>query len=306
MISVIIMTYNPKKHIFDQTLNALKNQDLPYDEWELILVDNASDVLVSSQYNIDWHPNGIIVEEPELGCVNARVRAIQIAVSDWYVFVDDDNLLSPDYLSKAKKIIQERPYLGCFGGNQVGKYLDKPPRKEVKKYLEMIAIRHIPKDRISNMYIWETTPASAGAVIRAEVVKRFVYIIQNDQSRFFLGRRGNSLMSSEDIDMAYVSIDLGYMNGLMAELSFEHCIPGGRLENDYLIKLMYYNRYSTYVLDFVRFKRKPKLNRMMYSMNQINLLLKGNWFDFKMNQSEHKAKIQFIKDWRANKFTTKA
>lgn len=303
MISVIIMTYNPKRHIFEQTLNALKEQDLPYNEWELILVDNASKIPVRDEYNLDWHPNGIIVEEPELGCVNARIKAVQIAKSDWYVFVDDDNILSYNYLSNAKRIIREKPYLGCFGGNQVGRFFEKQPSPEVIKYLEMIAVRRIDNDRISNMYIWETTPASAGAVIRAEVVKRFVYILQNEKSRFFLGRRGTSLMSSEDIDMAYVSIDLGYMNGLMSELSLEHCIPASRLEHKYLINLRYYNRYSTYVLDYIRFNRKPKLNNLLYFIRQTNLLLKRKIFDFKMNKSERKAIKNFYSDLSKNKFS---
>jgi glycosyltransferase involved in cell wall biosynthesis len=303
MISVIIMTYNPKRHIFEQTLNALKGQDLPYHEWELILVDNASKNPVRDEYSLDWHPNGVIVEEPELGCVNARIKAVQIAKSDWYVFVDDDNILSHDYLSIAKRIIEEKPYLGCFGGNQVGRFFEKQPSPEVLKYLEMIAVRRIGKDRISNMYIWETTPASAGAVIRAEVVKRFVYILQNEKSRFFLGRRGTSLMSSEDIDMAYVSIDMGYMNGLIQELSLEHCIPASRLEHSYLINLRYYNRYSTYVLDYIRFKRKPKLNNLLYYIRQTNLLFKGKTFDFKMNKSERKAIVDVHSDLNSKKFT---
>ena len=302
MISVIIMTYNPKKPIFEQTLNALKNQDLPYDQWEFILIDNASEVPVRGQYSIDWHPNGKIVEVPELGCVNARIKAVQIALGDWYVFVDDDNLLASNYLSTALRIIKERPYMGCFGGNQVGKYYEKEPSADVLKYLEMIAIRRIKETRISNMYIWPTTPASAGAVIRAEVVKYFVHLIQNDKLRYNLGRRGNSLMSSEDIDMAYVSIDLGYMNGLFPELSLEHCIPANRLAHKYLISLMYYNRYSTYVLDFIRFKRKPKFNRFSYYTNQFSLLLKGNMFDFNMNKSEHKAIKDFYANLKSKKF----
>ena len=41
-ISVIICTHNPRMDYIDKVLSALKSQSLSQQEWELLLVDNAS------------------------------------------------------------------------------------------------------------------------------------------------------------------------------------------------------------------------------------------------------------------------
>ena len=41
-ISVIIPSHNPNKLRLERTLHALKQQTLPIDQWELVLVDNAT------------------------------------------------------------------------------------------------------------------------------------------------------------------------------------------------------------------------------------------------------------------------
>ena len=303
MISVVILTHNPKPAIFNEVLQALKIQDFPCANWELIIVDNASDIPVANQFDFSWHPNCKVVIEESLGVVNARRKTIEVATGDWYLFVDDDNILTTNYISTALKIINERPYLGCFGGNQIGKYYEKEPIPQVLKYLEMIAIRNISSNRISNMYTWDTTPASAGSLIRADVVRQFVHLLNTNEVRFSLGRRGNSLMSSEDIDMAYVSIDMGYMNGLFVDLVLHHCIPASRVDPAYLIRLKYYNVYSSITLDYIRFKRIPKLSSfLMFFIRQLYLLSKGNLIDVKMNFNERKAISAVLKDILENKY----
>lgn len=104
-------------------------------------------------------------------------------------------------------------------------------------------------------------------------------------------------MSSEDIDMAYVSIDMGYLNGLMSELVLYHFIPANRVDPKYLIRLKYYNVYSNLMLDYIRFKRKPKLKPFFsFAIRQVYLIINGKWIDFKMNLNERKAVVDFLKE----------
>src|SRR5690348_3295184 len=103
-LSVVICSHNPRPEYFSRVLNALRQQSLPKDFWELIVVDNSSAVPLPSCWDLSWHPRGRHVEENELGLSAARHRAMKDASSDLLVFVDDDNVLDPTYLSEAIEV----------------------------------------------------------------------------------------------------------------------------------------------------------------------------------------------------------
>src|SRR5690348_12350374 len=100
-LSVIICTHNHRLEYLSRTLEALRVQTLPMAEWELLLIDNASRSAVAASVNLTWHPNARHIREEVLGLTPARLRGIQEARGKLVVFVDDDNLLDPDYLTNA-------------------------------------------------------------------------------------------------------------------------------------------------------------------------------------------------------------
>jgi glycosyltransferase involved in cell wall biosynthesis len=46
LISAVICTHNPRRDYLERTLQALKSQTLPLPDWELVIVDNASEIIV--------------------------------------------------------------------------------------------------------------------------------------------------------------------------------------------------------------------------------------------------------------------
>src|SRR5689334_750738 len=95
--SVIICTHNPRPDYFDRVLDALRSQTLPPEAWELLVIDNASQVPLSRSLDISWHPAARHILERELGVAYARRRGIKEASSELIVFVDDDNVLDKQY-----------------------------------------------------------------------------------------------------------------------------------------------------------------------------------------------------------------
>jgi glycosyltransferase involved in cell wall biosynthesis len=295
MISVIICSHNPKHAILERVLEALKTQTLPLSDWELIIVDNLSNTPIVEQINLGWHTNARIVVEPELGKVNASLCGINEAKGELLVFVDDDNVLSRDYLKIAKQIADERPYLGAFGGSQIGEFT-KQPDSNSTRYLELIAVRKIEEIRIANSYEWDNTPPGAGLVIRKQVGEHYYKTIKSDPNRVNLDRKGKSLMSSGDIDLAYTSLDLGYLNGLFPELNLLHVIPENRLSLDYLKSLQKYNVISNHILEYVRFKKWPTgITFSRYVRRQIINLLNLNYFEFEMERARRVGFLAGIK-----------
>jgi glycosyltransferase involved in cell wall biosynthesis len=113
--SVLLCTRNPRPEYLGRVLASLRGQTLPAKQWELLLIDNASEQPLEQTVDISWHPRGRYIRENELGLTAARLRGIQEASGELLVFVDDDNVLTPDYLGQARTISARCPGLGVFG-----------------------------------------------------------------------------------------------------------------------------------------------------------------------------------------------
>jgi glycosyltransferase involved in cell wall biosynthesis len=105
----------------------LKAQTLSHEYWELLVVDNASAKPIAEKYDISWHPNGRHIYEAELGTGYARRRGLAEFASDMVVFVDDDNVLSANYLEQAIAVGESHAFLGVWGGTNVPEFESDPP-----------------------------------------------------------------------------------------------------------------------------------------------------------------------------------
>src|SRR5262249_1907597 len=114
MLSVIICTHNPRRDYFSRCLEGLRAERFPHSQWELVVVDNASDELLEGRVDLSWHPAARVVREETQGLTSARLRGIRESRGDFLIFVDDDNVLDPDFLEMAVRIARERPFLGSW------------------------------------------------------------------------------------------------------------------------------------------------------------------------------------------------
>ena len=71
-VSVILCTHNPRPDYLDRVLASLRGQTLPAEQWEFLLVDNASKQPLAETWDISWHSCGRHVREEELGLTGAR------------------------------------------------------------------------------------------------------------------------------------------------------------------------------------------------------------------------------------------
>ena len=119
-VSVIICTHNPRRDYLRRVLDALYAQTLPKEEWELLLIDNASDTPLADTWVLSGNPQARHIREDELGLTPARLRGIRESCGDLLVYVDDDNILAPDYLQTARALLMEHPHLGVIGAGIIG------------------------------------------------------------------------------------------------------------------------------------------------------------------------------------------
>lgn len=238
MISVIICTHNPRDHYLTRVLAALQKQTLPAAEWELILVDNASDKPVAVRFDISWHPKGRHVCEKELGLTPARLRGIGEAKGDILIFVDDDNVLDERYLEQALRIGSEYPFLGAWGGTIRPEFEQEPP-EWTRAYWGYLAIREFKSPKWSNNPSdWQSIPIGAGLCVRRQIAVKYAAAMEEDTARRNLGRKGEALLSYEDIDLAITSSEISLGWGNFPSLHMTHLIPKSRLSEKYLLRLM--------------------------------------------------------------------
>lgn len=282
-ISVVICTYNPRLDYIQRTLKGVAQQTLSSDDWELIIIDNKSTVPLEGQLQLRQFSNARIVCETTQGLTPARIRGYKESTGDLLVYVDDDNVLKPDYLEWAISLMEQFPFLGAIGGSTIGDY-ELPPAKHLEKYMNYIGVRRILAAHWSNSTDdGDHCPIGAGMVIRQNVVEAWVERAKQDANRYAMDRSGNLLTGSGDTDMAYTAIDLGMGVGVFPELELLHLIPAGRVAESYLLRLAGGTSYSANMLRYIRGKemwQAPTRRTLLQTLSDwINLCRPTRRFD---------------------------
>ena len=262
-ITVIICTHNPRFEYLDRVLDSLRTQTLAKEQWELVLIDNASVQTLNDHIDISWHPHYRYIREDRLGLTPARLRGIEEAHSEILIFVDDDNILNSNYLDIVLQINERWPILGAWGGQILPEFEEMPP-DWTKPYWGYLAIREFNQDQWSNLlHQHEVTPFGAGLCVRKIVAEKYSNLVKNDSKRINLDRKGKLMLSGGDIDLACTSCDIGLGMGLFTSLKLMHLMPAIRLSEEYLLKIVEGSTYSQVILDSLR--DKIPLERSFYS-----------------------------------------
>jgi glycosyltransferase involved in cell wall biosynthesis len=254
-LSVIICAHNPKVDYLRRTLEGLEAQTHPRGQWELLLVDNASKTPLAEVFDLSWHPAARHVVEHKLGTSFARMRGIQESRHETVVFVDDDNVLEPDYLERVVRILSEFPQLGYIGAGVMEPEYEIPPPEELHPHLSSLAVYALAKSIWSNNPL-RFRPVTAGGALRRRVALQWCEVMIGCPLRQQLGRKGRtggsdpagvtpaSYVAGEDDEISFVACDMGLGIGLFPELKLTHLISAPRIDRGYLLKIAEGNGFS--------------------------------------------------------------
>jgi len=243
-LSVIICAHNPRPDYLRRTLDGIKAQTLPMEQWELMLIDNGSKEPLAPVWDLSWHPHARHIREEELGTVNARLRGVREFQGELLVFVDDDNVLKSDYLAVMANKLKDYPRIGCFGAGVLEPEFEQEPAPELRSHTACLALRTVTKPQWSNMMEDLIIPWGAGMGVRRVVAEKFAVDVQNSPIRKLLGRTGSNLNSCEDDEFAWIACELGLGKGLFPNLQVTHLIGRKRVEKNYLLSISEGNGFS--------------------------------------------------------------
>jgi len=267
LISVCLATYNPRENYLQRTLEGVRKQTLPHEQWEFLLIDNHSQPPLEGRVNLTGLPRARIVVEKEQGLSHARRRAFQEAAGDLILNLDDDAVLNPEYLDKALRLSAKYPFIGVFGSQMTAEFEEKPKRKASEYYA---AERLVEEDIWSNdrEHI-PSTPWGAGSVVRKTVADAYVKKMKEDPRWGALGRTAEKLLSCEDIEIAMTACDLGLGKGVFRDLKFTHLIPAVKMTVEFFCRNAYGNGYSFTLHNWLRFGRFPPPVSIFGRINRI-------------------------------------
>lgn len=258
-LSVIICSYNPRGDYLRRVLDSLQGQTLARAEWELLLVDNDSQEHLAGHWDLSWHPNHIHVREHERGLTPARIRGITQASGELLVFVDDDNVLRPDYLECAAILQRRYPYLGAFGAGVLEPDYEVEPLPRVAPWLQMLALRRVAGPFWTNHCAdFTCVPWGAGLCVTREVAAAYAHWVGELKISHVLDRRGEHLFCGGDDLFAFASARAGLGFGVFPELRITHLIPACRVGETYLLRLLHDHAYSHGILRYKLFGDEPR------------------------------------------------
>ncbi|KAA0970390.1 glycosyltransferase [Aureimonas fodinaquatilis] len=114
--SVIVVTYNNLE--FTEVCLESLSQDTAYDDFEIIVVDNAS-TDGSADYLKLWEQGGpnrtLILNEDNRGFAAANNQGLARATGDYFVLLNNDTYVTPGWLGSLVAHLRRNPDLGLVG-----------------------------------------------------------------------------------------------------------------------------------------------------------------------------------------------
>lgn len=235
-ISFIIVTFNGAQRL-PKTLANIASQELSGEiPWEVILIDNGSSDGTQEAVQKNWPlkktPVKILRENHNQGVGLMRVRGLDAANYEYAVFVDDDNWIEKNWVSKIFEIMESHPEVGACGSFCEAVYESEPPvwfdrfKAHYAIGPEDLLCGYVPDAR---GWIW-----SAGMAIRKTAWNT---IRQAGFRPHLISRVGDQLLSGEDIEICYALRLAGWKLWFDPALRFQHFVSKRKLDWNYLKKL---------------------------------------------------------------------
>ena len=270
-ISAIICTLNRANYL-RRSINSLIDQTLAAAHYEILIVDNGStdntSEVVKNEY--DKVQNLRYVYEPILGLSQARNTGWRQAVGKYVAYLDDDAIAYPQWLEKILHVFETvKPKPACVGGRIEPLWeAARPPwlSDEIAHCLGVLDLADSPMtlDTLADSH-WLFGGNSAYPRHLLEVVGGF---------QTSLGRKGNKLLSNEEILLHQQLKQRGYHYYYHPEIAIRHHVPSFRLTKSWFIRRWYWQGVSNAVTE-IHLASPPALKRLGMGISAVMNLLKS-------------------------------
>jgi len=142
------------------------------------------------------------------------------------VYVDDDNILHPDYASELIRLVRKHTQIGVFSAGKILPRYAGPAPTEIESYWPYMALINLSTEKWSNLSSSNVLPMGAGMAVRKAVMERYVNLLRKDRFRKSTDRTPTSLAAGGDTDIGIVACENGYGCGYFPDLRLIHVMAG--------------------------------------------------------------------------------
>jgi glycosyltransferase involved in cell wall biosynthesis len=253
-ITIALCAFNSTQRL-PRAIQALArmNENPANPNCEYLLIDNRSSDNtgplareLSQKLNLPLR----IIREARPGLIEARRRAVQETAAPILSFVDDDNIVEPDWAAQCVRFFSAHPRCGIAGGKIDAVFEDptsQPPDFQ-QSYAQALAVRDMGDADRQLIPPADDPPCGAGMTGRTDIFRRVLLEIGCRLS----GRKGKALTSGEDTEIGLLIHKLGWEMWYVPPLRMGHLLPPSRLTRDYLDRLIAGGARASAWLDYLR------------------------------------------------------
>ncbi|MDX1944599.1 MAG: glycosyltransferase [Pirellulaceae bacterium] len=237
LITAAICTYNRYPQLSD-ALASLRGQSLPARDYQILVVDNSPDRELARRFAADNAGSNcrfVGVDQPGL----SRARNVAIAQSEtpYLAFLDDDALASADWLARiVETFATVADEVAAVGGPADPIWeAPRPPwlHDDLLGYVGLLDWGPEPRAADENHWLIGTNVCYRRAAL--ERVGGF---------RLDLGRRGELLVSNEELELQARLRAAGLRAWYSPEIRVRHRVPAERLTRDWLRRRVFWQAIS--------------------------------------------------------------
>lgn len=235
-IVVAICTHSNAR-LLDRALATIEQQSVdPSVRWSVLVVDNNSidetSAVVQKYIEARRIPGLRIVREPRQGLTYARRCAVRETSSELIALVDDDCLLSPNWVQEAVAFCRDGPMAGAVGG-RVRLRWEVPPDEVLLRYEGSLARQdhgNVPRQMpVTGM----TRLVGAGLVVRRRALETSGWMDHG----MLVGRQGGILTAGDDSEIVLRIRRVGYELWYNPAMQLQHYIPRRRMCVEHICSL---------------------------------------------------------------------
>lgn len=242
-VTVCICTHE-RTHYLRSCLDSLRRQSVGPEGFTIVVVDSASSPEASAEIGrlVATMPNASMVRVDTLGISLARNAGARAATGDYVAYIDDDAQAAEDWVEQIMQVVADAPARPAVLGGRALPVWEAPlPAWWPDKLLGVLTITEWEgRGEYRTKEVPEGIgPYGANFIVEREALLAMGGFIED------LGRRGNMLLSDEDVHLAWALQDSGRSTRHDARIVVHHSIQAQRLTPKWLLNRLYWQGAST-------------------------------------------------------------
>jgi glycosyltransferase involved in cell wall biosynthesis len=240
-LTVCICTHNRPRYVRD-CLDGLRRQTVGRDHFAVLVVDSASSDAAAMELDSLTHAyNARLIRLDQPGVSLARNAGAWAARTPFIAYIDDDAIPADDWVENIlAAIAQPGPPPALIGGRILPKWETPLPAWWPGSLRGVLSII---EHEGSGEYRTDAVPKGLEPYA-ANIVVHVLSLIAAGGFGGAIGRYGHSLLSDEEVQLAWMLQDAGYSVRYDSRITVYHQIQARRLEPEWLLSRLYWQGAS--------------------------------------------------------------